>query len=116
MLVDLDVCSIGILDFNIVPGIDIYFFDPRSENIFRQKRKFSHFVLKTPLVDEDVGVAASIRIVNAQKLKKEDFLKSRSFQHGDTDVFREMSENSGRGIIQNHSRNVQHAAYHYSLR
>ncbi len=33
-------------------------------------------VLKTPLVDEDVGVAASIRIVNAQKLKKEDFLKS----------------------------------------
>lgn len=33
-------------------------------------------VLKTPLVDEDVGVAASIRIVNAQKLKKEDFLRS----------------------------------------
>ncbi len=33
-------------------------------------------VLKTPLVDEDVGVAASIRIVNAQKLKKEDFVKS----------------------------------------
>ena len=27
-------------------------------------------------VDEDVGVAASIRIVNAQKLKKEDFLRS----------------------------------------
>ena len=33
-------------------------------------------VLKTPLVDEDVGVAASIRIVNAQKLKKEEFVKS----------------------------------------
>ncbi len=33
-------------------------------------------VLKTPLVDEDVGVAASIRIVNAQKLKKDDFLRS----------------------------------------
>ena len=33
-------------------------------------------VLKTPLVDEDVGVAASIRIVYSQKLKKEDFLKS----------------------------------------
>ena len=33
-------------------------------------------VLKTPLVDEDVGVAASIRIVNAQKLTKEDFLRS----------------------------------------
>ncbi len=33
-------------------------------------------MLKTPLVDEDVGVAASIRIVNAQKLKKEDFIKS----------------------------------------
>ena len=33
-------------------------------------------VLKTPLVDDDVGVAASIRIVNAQKLKKKDFIKS----------------------------------------
>ncbi len=33
-------------------------------------------VLKTPLVDEDVGIAASIRIVNGEKLKKEDFLKS----------------------------------------
>ena len=33
-------------------------------------------VLKTPLVDEDVGVAASIRIVNAQKLQKEDFIRS----------------------------------------
>ncbi len=33
-------------------------------------------VLKTPLVDEDVGVAASIRIVNAQKLQKNDFIKS----------------------------------------
>lgn len=33
-------------------------------------------VLKTPLVDEDVGVAASIRIVNAQKLQKDDFMKS----------------------------------------
>jgi pilus assembly protein CpaF len=33
-------------------------------------------VLKTPLVDEDVGVAASIRIVNAQKLQQSDFVKS----------------------------------------
>ena len=32
-------------------------------------------VLKTPLVDEDVGVAASIRIVNSQHLTKEDFIK-----------------------------------------
>jgi pilus assembly protein CpaF len=31
-------------------------------------------VLKTPLVDEDVGVAASIRIVNPQSMKKEDFV------------------------------------------
>lgn len=31
-------------------------------------------VLKTPLVDEDVGIAASIRIVNPQSLKKEDFV------------------------------------------
>lgn len=33
-------------------------------------------VLKAPLVDEDVGIAASIRIVNPQSLKKEDFVKS----------------------------------------
>ena len=33
-------------------------------------------VLKTPLVDEDVGVAASIRIVNAQKLQQGDFVRS----------------------------------------
>lgn len=33
-------------------------------------------VLKTPLVDEDVGIAASIRIVNPQSMKKEDFVKS----------------------------------------
>ena len=33
-------------------------------------------VLKTPLVDEDVGIAASIRIVNPQSMKKEDFVRS----------------------------------------
>ena len=32
-------------------------------------------VLKSPIVDEDVGVAASIRIVNPQSMKKEDFTK-----------------------------------------
>lgn len=32
-------------------------------------------VLKTPIVDEDVGVAASIRIVNPQSMQKEDFVK-----------------------------------------
>lgn len=33
-------------------------------------------VLKTPVLDEDVGVAASIRIVNPQNMKKEDFIRS----------------------------------------
>ena len=33
-------------------------------------------VLKTPLVDEDVGVSASIRIVNPQNMTKEDFVRS----------------------------------------
>ena len=33
-------------------------------------------VLKTPLVDEDVGVAASIRIVNPQNFTKQDFIES----------------------------------------
>lgn len=33
-------------------------------------------VLKSPIVDEDVGVAASIRIVNPQSMKKEDFVNS----------------------------------------
>jgi pilus assembly protein CpaF len=32
-------------------------------------------VLKTPLVDEDVGVSASIRIVNPQSMQKEDFIR-----------------------------------------
>ena len=32
-------------------------------------------VLKTPIVDEDVGVAASIRIVNPQSMKKQNFIK-----------------------------------------
>lgn len=31
--------------------------------------------LKTPLVDEDVGIAASIRIVNPQSMEKEDFVQ-----------------------------------------
>lgn len=34
--------------------------------------------LKTPLVDEDVGVSASIRIVNPQNFEKKDFIKSRT--------------------------------------
>ncbi|BAE86352.1 hypothetical protein DSY4563 [Desulfitobacterium hafniense Y51] len=33
-------------------------------------------VLKTPIVDEDVGVAASIRIVNPQDMQKEDFTRN----------------------------------------
>ena len=32
-------------------------------------------VLKSPIVDEDVGVATSIRIVNPQSMKKEDFVR-----------------------------------------
>lgn len=32
--------------------------------------------LKTPIVDEDVGIVASIRIVNPQSMQKEDFTKS----------------------------------------
>ena len=35
-------------------------------------------VLKTPLVDEDVGVAASIRIVNPQNFTKADFVKAKT--------------------------------------
>lgn len=31
-------------------------------------------VLKAPLVDEDIGISASIRIVNPQRLQKEDFV------------------------------------------
>ena len=33
-------------------------------------------VMKNPIVDEDVGVSASIRIVNPQSMKKEDFVRS----------------------------------------
>ena len=35
-------------------------------------------VLKTPLVDEDLGVAASIRIVNPLSMKKEDFVDGKT--------------------------------------
>lgn len=34
--------------------------------------------LKTPLVDQDVGVSASIRIVNPQSMKKEDFFEGKT--------------------------------------
>ncbi|MDD3229238.1 MAG: CpaF/VirB11 family protein [Oscillospiraceae bacterium] len=33
-------------------------------------------VLKSPIVDEDVGISASIRIVNPQSMKKADFVRS----------------------------------------
>ena len=39
------------------------------------QQEHPHRVLKTPLVDEDVGVTASIRIVNPQNMQKEDFVK-----------------------------------------
>lgn len=43
MLVNFNVRAVGILDFNIVPGIDIYFLNPRAENIFCEERKLRHF-------------------------------------------------------------------------
>ena len=46
-------------------------------------------VLKTPLVDEDVGVCASIRIVNPQSLKKEDFIKGGTATAGMLDFLAE---------------------------
>jgi pilus assembly protein CpaF len=39
-------------------------------------KKHSHCRAENPLVDEDVGVAASIRIVNPQSMKKEDFIRA----------------------------------------
>lgn len=38
--------------------------------------------LKTPLVDEDVGIACSIRIVNPQSMKKDDFINSGTATEG----------------------------------
>lgn len=46
-------------------------------------------VLKTPLVDEDVGIAASIRIVNPQSLKKEDFVNGGTATNGELDFLSE---------------------------
>ena len=37
-------------------------------------------VMKTPIVDEDVGICASIRIVNPQNMSKQDFVKGESSQ------------------------------------
>lgn len=50
--------------------------DNASPNVLGHLRKNIRIaVLKAPLVDEDVGVSASIRIVNPQRLQKEDFVK-----------------------------------------
>jgi pilus assembly protein CpaF len=50
--------------------------DNASPNVLGHLRKNIRIaVLKSPLVDEDVGVSASIRIVNPQRLQKEDFVK-----------------------------------------
>lgn len=48
-------------------------------------------VLKTPLVDEDVGVAASIRIVNPQSMKKQDFIKGGTATSQMLDFYRSAS-------------------------
>jgi pilus assembly protein CpaF len=42
--------------------------------------------MKTPIVDEDVGVAASIRIVNRHSLRREDFIRSGTATHEMLDV------------------------------
>ena len=50
--------------------------DDASPSVLGHLRKNIRIaVLKTPIVDEDVGVAASIRIVNPQSMQKQDFVK-----------------------------------------
>jgi pilus assembly protein CpaF len=46
-------------------------------------------VLKTPLVDEDVGISASIRVVNPQSMKKEDFVRGGTATDGMMDFLSE---------------------------
>jgi pilus assembly protein CpaF len=46
-------------------------------------------VLKAPLVDEDVGICASIRIVNPQSMKKEDFVRGGTATGGMMDFLSE---------------------------
>ena len=45
-------------------------------------------VLKTPIVDEDVGVTASIRIVNPKKLTDHDFIKNHTAIKEELDLLR----------------------------
>ena len=45
-------------------------------------------VLKTPIVDEDVGVSASIRIVNPKKLSEEDFIQNHTAIKQELDFLR----------------------------
>ena len=45
-------------------------------------------VLKTPIVDEDVGVTASIRIVNPKKLSEEDFILNHTAIKEELDLLR----------------------------
>lgn len=45
-------------------------------------------VLKTPIVDEDVGVSASIRIVNPKKLSEQDFIQNHTAIKEELDLLR----------------------------
>jgi len=50
--------------------------DNASPNVLGHLSKNTRIaVLKTPLVDEDVGISASIRIVNPQSMTKDDFVR-----------------------------------------
>ena len=65
------------IDINSWRDIEIQYNDGRCEKLeehFESPEHAVNVVLKTPLVDEDVGIAASIRIVNPQSLKKENFV------------------------------------------
>ena len=45
-LVQLNVCAVGILNLNIVPGVNVYLLNACPENVFCKEREFRHFCVK----------------------------------------------------------------------
>ena len=67
----------GIEEININSwrDIEVLYSSGQMVKLEEHSKNIRIAVLKTPLVDEDVGVCASIRIVNPQNMQKEDFVR-----------------------------------------
>ena len=75
-------------------------------------KQLHHFIGSSSRFDE-IFLFQLLRVDDTDRSRHADiFVHQRSFQHSNADIFTEMPKNSWRGIIQNHSRNVQHSAHY----